>query len=206
MKVALTVATWLGWMQSLPPNPRRFARSESSAKRSGSFTCRVTTRLENAHGTDFREVLIAIIRGLAVRSAFTAACEVRRRVFPLRGGGGHGDCWLEVLAWMFERASCPRDLRLTAAPFVSQDALAGLFALLDRALKTSMASSNAPLSGASRSSHDQFRGEAHASGDGGDDERRQAQTAARTSADGSVRQRQAGVRPRRSGRSGHAWR
>jgi hypothetical protein len=107
--------------------------------------------------------------------------------------GCHADRWLEVPAWMFERASCPGDLQLTAAPFVSLGALGELSALLDQALKTSKASSNAPLSGASRSSHDQIRGEADASDDG--DEQRQAQAAAWASADGPVRQRQAGGAP-----------
>jgi hypothetical protein len=82
--------------------------------------------------------------------------------FRCAADGGHADRWLEVPAWMFERASCPGDLQLTAAPFVSLGALGELSALLDRALKTSTASSNAPLSGAFRSSHDQIRGEAHA--------------------------------------------
>ena len=110
--------------------------------------------------------------------------------------GGQGDRWLEVPAWMFERASCPGDLELTAAPFVGLEALAELSGLLDRALKTFAASSNAPLSGASRSSHDQIRGEAHASDDGDGGEQRQAQAAARASADGFVRQRQAAGRRR----------
>lgn len=92
---------------------------------------------------------------------------------------------------MFERASCPGDLEPTAAPFVGLEALAELSALIDRALKTPTASSNAPLSGALRSSHDQIRGEAHASDDGDGGEQRQAQAAARASADGSFRQRQA---------------
>jgi len=97
---------------------------------------------------------------------------------------------------MFERGSCPGDLRLTAAPFVSLDALAELSALLDRSLKTFAASSNAPLFGASRSSHNQIRGEAHASDDGDGGEQRQAQAAARASADGFVRQREARSRRR----------
>ncbi len=51
--------------------------------------------------------------------------------------GCHADPWLEVPAWMFERPSCPGDLQLTAAPFVSLGALGELSALLDQALKTS---------------------------------------------------------------------
>jgi len=47
--------------------------------------------------------------------------------------GGHKDRWLEVPAWMFNRASCPGDLELSATPFASLDALVELSALLDRA-------------------------------------------------------------------------
>ena len=68
--------------------------------------------------------------------------------------------------------------------------------MLERALKSSTSSSNAPLSSASRSSHDQIRGEAHASDDGDGGEPRQAQAGARASADGPIRQPQAGGRRR----------
>lgn len=113
-----------------------------------------TTRLENAHGIEFREVFYRYhpwfgrdvgIHGVVAKSGGV--------YFRCAVAGGQGDRWLEVPAWMFERASCPGGLELTAAPFVSLDALAELSALLDRAMKTSTSSSNAPLSGASRSSH-----------------------------------------------------
>jgi hypothetical protein len=66
-----------------------------------------------------------------------------------------------VPAWMFDRARCLDPSRLTAWPFVSMDALSVLSDLLRQALKPPLSSSNAPHSGASRSSHDQNRGEAH---------------------------------------------
>src|SRR5258705_8840152 len=50
--------------------------------------------------------------------------------------------------------------RLTASPFVSMGALSALSDLLRQALKLPLSSSNAPHSDASRSSHDQNRGEA----------------------------------------------
>src|SRR6267154_4579680 len=62
---------------------------------------------------------------------------------------------------MFDRTRCPDSPRLTASPFVSMDALSALSDLLLQALKLPLSSSNAPHSGASRSSHDQNRGEAH---------------------------------------------
>ena len=108
---------------------------------------------------------------------------------------GHGDRWLVVPIWMFELALYPADLRLTVTPSVSLDALAELSVLLDRARKTSMGSSKAPVSGAFRSFHNQIRKEVHASGDGDGAEQWQVQAVARAS-DGSVRQRQAGGRRR----------
>ncbi len=71
------------------------------------------------------------------------------------------DRQLEVPAWMFDRARCLGPTRLTASPFVSMDALSALSDLLRQALKRPLPSSNAPHSGASRSYHDQNRGEAH---------------------------------------------
>jgi hypothetical protein len=82
-------------------------------------------------------------------------------VFRCTLSGSVADRWLEVPAWMFDRAKCIDPPRLTALPFVSMDALLALSDLLRQALKPPLASSNAPHSGASRSSHDQNRGEAH---------------------------------------------
>src|SRR5258705_10952100 len=62
---------------------------------------------------------------------------------------------------MFDRARCLDPSRLTASPIVRMDALSLLSDLLRQALKPPLSSSNAPHSGASRSSHDQNRGEAH---------------------------------------------
>lgn len=104
--------------------------------------------------------------------------------------------WLELPAWMFERAYCPDNLRLTAAPFVGIDALVALSALLDQALRASAASSNAPLSGASPSSHDENRGEAHAIDGGDEGEPVQTTETATAQADGAVRKRQARARRR----------
>jgi len=185
-----TVAGWLRHRGSA-------TRSETYVRSPHVGALRCTTRLGNAHGTEFQEVLYRYHpwfgREVGVHG-IVAKCD--GVYFRCAVAGGHGDRWLEVPAWMFERASCPGDLQLTAVPFVSLDALAELSALLDRALKTPTASSNVPLSGASRSSHDQIRGEARASDDGDGGDQRQAQAAARASADGPVRQRQAGGRRR----------
>ena len=82
-------------------------------------------------------------------------------VFRCTLSGSAADRWLEVPAWMFDRARCLDPPRLTASPFVSMDALSVLSDLLRQALKPPLSSSNAPHFGASRSSHDQNREEAH---------------------------------------------
>jgi len=83
-------------------------------------------------------------------------------VFRCTLSGSAADRWLEVPAWMFDRTACPHPPRLTASPFVSMDALSALSDLLRQALRPPLSSSNVPDSSASRSSHHQNRGEAHA--------------------------------------------
>ena len=111
-----------------------------------------TTRLENTHGTELREVLYRYHpwfgREVCVHGV-VAKCG--GAYFRCTVAGGHGERWLEVPVWMFERASCSGDLQLATTPFVSLDALAELSALLEQALKSSTSSSNVPLSSASRS-------------------------------------------------------
>jgi hypothetical protein len=82
-------------------------------------------------------------------------------VFRCTMSGSGADRWLEVPAWMFERTACPEQVRLITEPFVKITALSTLADLLRQVLKDQRASSNAPLSGASKFSHDQNRREAH---------------------------------------------
>jgi hypothetical protein len=56
-------------------------------------------------------------------------------VFRCTLSGSAADRWLEVPAWMFDRARCLDPPRLTASPFVSMDALSVLSDLLRQALK-----------------------------------------------------------------------
>ena len=69
-------------------------------------------------------------------------------VFRCTPDGSETERWLEIPAWMFERASCARDQALTTRPFVGLDALMALAALLDRSIQIASQSSNARLSGA----------------------------------------------------------
>jgi hypothetical protein len=88
---------------------------------------------------------------------------------------------------MFDRTTYPDPELLAAQPFVSTDALAALSALLSLALKDRTPSA-ALLSGASRASHDQNRGETDVTRDGNAMERIPIQsTIAAAAAHGSVR-------------------
>ena len=121
-----------------------------------------TTRFKNAHGTVFRKLLYHWHPWFGMRVAIHEGIEKADGVvFRCTLSGSAADRWLEVPAWMFDRARRPEPPRLTASPFVSMDALSVLSDLLRQALKPPLSSSNAPHSGASRSSHDQSRGEAH---------------------------------------------
>ena len=121
-----------------------------------------TTRFKNAHGTVFRELLYHWHPWFGMRVAIHGAVDKADGVvFCCTLSGSGADRWLEVPAWMFDRARCLDSPRLTASPFVSMDALSVLSDLLRQALKLPLSSSTAAHSGASRSSHDQNRGEAH---------------------------------------------
>lgn len=83
-------------------------------------------------------------------------------VFRCIPSGDHADRWLEIPAWMFDRAACPDPSRLVTAPFVSMSALSALFDFLAQALKKPPSSSSkAPLSRTSKFSHDQNRREGY---------------------------------------------
>ena len=122
-----------------------------------------TRRLENAHGTVFRELLYPWHPWFGMQVAIHEATDkVDGVVFRCTLSGAHAVRWLEIPAWMFDRAACPDPPRLVTTPFVSMSALSALLDLLRQALKQLPSlSSKAPLSSASKSSHDQNRGEGH---------------------------------------------
>ena len=95
-----------------------------------------TTRFENAHRTVLREVVYrhhpwfgrrVCIHGTGDKAGYV--------VFRCTLEGSQADRWLEVPAWMFDRAAYPDPGLLAAQPYVSIEALAALSALLDLALK-----------------------------------------------------------------------
>jgi hypothetical protein len=120
------------------------------------------TKLEDAHGPVFRELLypwhpwpkerVAVHEAIAKADGITFRCT---------RSGLDADRWLEIPAWMFERAACPDQSNLATSPFVSVSALTALSDLIGPVLKGLSTPSNAPTSGASKSSHQQNRGEAH---------------------------------------------
>ena len=149
--------------------PHRFAQpGEKLAHpypRPSASASHCTTTFENAHRTVLREVLYRhhpwFGRRVCIHGTVDKAGYV---VFRCTLDGSQADRWREVPAWMFDRTACPDAELLTAQPFVSIDALAALCALIDLALKD-RAPSAALLSGASRASHDQNRGETHVTRD-----------------------------------------
>src|SRR5882672_3718760 len=171
----------------------------------GACEPRYTTTFENAHRTVLREVLYRhhpwFGRRVCVHESVDKPDDV---VFRCTLDRSRADRWLEVPAWMFDRTACPDAEPLTAQPYVSIDALAALSALLDLALKDRTPSA-ALLSGASRASHNQNRGETHVTADGNARERIPTQsTTAVAAADGFVREWPVEWRHRRARMAGAA--
>src|ERR1700737_2841626 len=166
---------------------------------------RCTTRFENAHRTVLREVLYRhhpwFGRRVCIHGTVDKAGYV---VFRCTLEGSQADRWLEVPAWMFDRTAYPAPGLLAAQPYVSIEALAALSALLDLALKDQTPSA-VLLSGASRASHDQNRGETHVTRDEKHRERIPTQsTIAPAASDRSVRGRPVDRRHRRARMAGAA--
>src|SRR6266446_10328427 len=140
--------------------------SDSRGANAGANCC--TTRLENAHGTEFRELLYPWHPWFGLRvGAHEAIDKSDGIVFRCSLRRSDADRWLEVPAWMFDRSACAR-VRVAADAHVDLAALTALAALLQHGLSDRFASSNAPLSGATGLSRDQNRGEVHATPDEAD--------------------------------------
>ena len=84
------------------------------------FECRrfrLTIRFKNAHGTVFRELLYHWHPWFGMRVAIHETVDkVDGVVFRCTLSGSAADRWLEVPAWMFDRARCLDPSRLTASP------------------------------------------------------------------------------------------
>ena len=125
-----------------------------------------TTRRQNAHRTEERKVLypwhpwaeciVHIHKVIEKAAGDVARCS--------HDDGASGRL-LELPIWMFDRSACAA-MRVEAFPRVDIAALQALRLLLDAmaigGVAVGLESSNARVSGAARVSHDQNRGEVHA--------------------------------------------
>jgi hypothetical protein len=125
-----------------------------------------TTRRQNAHRTEERQVLYPwhpwAGRIVHIHEVIEKAAGDVARCSHDDGASGR---LLELPTWMFDRSACVR-MRVEAFPRVDIAALQALQVLLDATaiggVAVGLASSNARVSGAARVSHDQNRGEVHA--------------------------------------------
>ena len=143
------------------------SRLDRGSRRQGSHVAfgDCTTTLENAHGTEFRELLYPWHPWFGLRVGIHAAIDKPDGVvFRCSLSGLDADRWLEVPAWMFDRSACGR-VRAAADACVELAALTALAALLRQVLNDHLASSNAPLSGVLGVSREPNRGELHATPD-----------------------------------------
>src|SRR5262249_55598172 len=109
--------------------------SASDGRPPGAVAECCTTTLENAHGTEFSEVLYRWHPWFGLRVAVHETVSrsdgiVFRRT--LTGGGGHR---LELPAWMFDRADCRDAFPLAPTPHVSIAELSAFSDLVRDALR-----------------------------------------------------------------------
>ena len=145
---------------------------------------RRTTRLENAHNSEFRELLYPWHPWVGLRVCVHEAIDKSSgSIFRCTLSGSDAGRWVEIPAWMFDRSICAK-LRVAGDAHADLAALTALAVLLRHVLNDRFVSPNAPLSGVAGLSHDSNRGEAHATPDEGD-----AGATPYTAADRSVRKR-----------------
>jgi len=124
--------------------------------------CDCTTRFENAHKTNFRELLYRWHPWSGLRVSIHDALERPDGVvFRCDLTASDANRWLEIPAWMFNRSACA-GIRLAAEPQADVSALVMLGALLQDVRNKRSAASDPPDSGVSPLPSDQNRGEAHA--------------------------------------------
>jgi len=127
-----------------------------------------TTKLENTHVTEFRELLYPWHPWFGLQVGVHEAIEKSDGiVFRCNLSGSKALRWLEIPAWMFDRTACA-NLRVAADGHPDLAALIALGALLRHVPNRSFASSNTPLSDASKLSREENRGEIHVTADEAD--------------------------------------
>jgi hypothetical protein len=121
-----------------------------------------TTRLENAHGTDFRELLYRWHPWFGLQVCVHEAIDKSSgSIFRCTLSGSAAGRWVEIPAWMFDRSTCAK-LRVAVDAHADLAALTALAALLRHVLNDRFVSSHALLSGVAGLSCDPNRGEVHA--------------------------------------------
>ena len=159
-----------------------FCRSTSGP---GGAVARCTTRRGNAHSTEIgeeREVLYPWHPWAGCIVLVHEAVEkLDGTVLRCSREGGSRERWLELPAWMFDRARC-LPMRIARDPHVAFAALAELKELLAEAASrnSQSLSSNTPVSGAANEACDQNRGNAHATSKSTSHDRSRASPAARS--------------------------
>ena len=150
-----------------------------------------TTKFENTHRIVRREILYRLHpwfgRHVFVHEVVNKAAA--SSVFRCTFDGSEIARYLEIPAWMFDRAACASDGHFAVEPFVSLEALNALSILLNQVLKNVAPSLNVQCPGACGSPYEQNRGETHDREYNGATDRKAAQEAHRCQADGSVRKR-----------------
>jgi len=99
-------------------------------RKSASEFCRSTTRLENAHGTEFWELLYPWHPWSGLRIGIHEAIERPGGVvFRCDLTASDANRWLEIPAWMFDPSACAK-VRLAVEPHTDLSALVMLGVLL----------------------------------------------------------------------------
>src|SRR5262245_34205049 len=144
------------------PLTDRSARSGLCCRSRCEVAPRCTTRLENAHGTEFWELLYPWHPWSGLRIGIHEAIERSGGVvFRCDLTASDANRWLEIPAWMFDRSACAK-VRLAVEPHTDLSALVMLGALLRDARNKRSTASDAADSGVSPLSGDQNRGETYA--------------------------------------------
>jgi hypothetical protein len=107
-----------------------------------------TTKLENAHNTEFRELLYPWHPWSGLRIGVHEAIEKPGGVVFRCDLTADSERWLEIPAWMFDRSVCAR-VHLEAEPHADLAALATLSVLLRDVLNRGSATTDAADSGVS---------------------------------------------------------
>src|SRR6202171_5652033 len=144
------------------PLPRRHVISVRPCSTISECACHCTTRRRNAHGIAEHELLYPWHPWAGCLVHIHEVVEkAGREVFRCSLSGRASGRWLEIPAWMFDRAARAA-WRVGAAPYVDIAVLTALATLLQEVTSVSGAPSQLRDSSAALGSHDTNRGDVHA--------------------------------------------